>query len=224
MSASLLEVLAVGTLLVLLAGTAAVAVGGYLAWRVLRRRYRSFRSHGAVLGATALWQTASSTRWGRGDVPANPAELAGSTSGQVRRILWRGVDAAVAAVRTADDVGAVVADLPSLSHRLEAAALDLDKVLRIDPAGRVPATVAEQVAEVLRAAADIRGAAQMSAGDVAGERVRNLTAEAAHELHLLDVGLASMRATGPAATPNAAPTTPYELASLPVLPEPPRAS
>jgi len=222
MSASLLEVLAVGTLLVLLAGTTAIAVGGYLAWRVLRRRYRSFRSHGAVLGATALWQAASSTRWGRGDVPPNAVELAASTSGQVRRILWRGVDAAVAAVRTADDVGAVVADLPGLSHRLETAALDLDKVLRIDPAGRVAAPVAEQVAEILRAAADIRGAAQLSAGDVAGERVRNLTADAAHELHLLDVGLASMRETGSAAMPNSAPQASYELASLPVLPEPPR--
>jgi hypothetical protein len=223
MSATVLELVLTASLLVLVGATAAAAVVGYLGWRYVRRRTRAFRSHGLVLGATALWQSAATTRWGRrGSDAPDVVELRSWTSGQVRRALWRGVDGAAAAVRAADEVGAVVADLPSLCRHLEASAADLDKVLRIDAAGPVPLVVAEQVAHVLQAAAEVRAAAQASAGHAAGERVHHLVEDAARELHLLEVGMASMRASGPAAGVIPASAAPAPEAGSPGLPAPPR--
>jgi len=231
MPATFLELVLTGALLVRATARGAAAVAGYLGWRYLRRRLRAFRSHGLVLGATSLWQSAATTRWGRGTGTPDAAELRGWSSAQVRRALWRGVDGAAAAVRTADEVGGVVADLPSLCRHLEASAADLDKVLRIDPTGPVPDAVAAQAAHVLQAAAEVRAAAQGSAGHAAGERVHHLVEDAARELHLLDVGMASMRATGPAAAAIPAAAVPAPPAASPgvtvhpeltVLPEPPR--
>ncbi len=104
--------------------------------------------------------------------------------------------------------------------------VDLDRVLRIDPASPVPAAEATRVAEVLRAASDIRSAVQAAAGEVAGERVDQLLGDAARELHLLEVGRAALRATGPAApslpmaAPPAAPASGGD--APPGLPAPPR--
>ena len=111
----------------------------------------------------------------------------------MRRELWRSVDQAAAAVRTATEVGAPTADLPVLCRRLQSAAVDLDKVLRVETSGPVPAEVARQAGDVMRAASDVRNAAVASASDANGERVRQLTHDAENEIGLLDAGLASAR-------------------------------
>jgi hypothetical protein len=195
MVASFLESLALGV--VVLAGLfCAVALTGcYFLWRNVRRRMRAFRSHGAVIGAAALWESAASNRWNRTAVPATAAEVAGWSSTRVRKELWRSVDRAATAVRTADSVGAPTAELPSLCRRLQAAATDIDKVLRVDPAAPVPAALHAQVVEVMRAADDVQQAAVASAGEAGSQRIRELTEDAGNEVALLDAGLATLRST-----------------------------
>ena len=196
MVASFLESLALGV--VLLAGLVSVAAltGGFLLWRFARRRLRALRSHGAVIGATAVWEAAASNRWNRTGAPVTAADIARWSSTRVRKELWRSVDRAASAVRTADSVGAPTAELPSLCRRLQAAATDLDKVLRVDPAAPVPAALCGQVLEVMRAADDVQQAAVASAGEASSHRVRELTEDAGHEVTLLDAGLASLRTAG----------------------------
>jgi hypothetical protein len=174
----------------------AALAGGYLLWRFARKRIRALRTHGAVIGATAVWEAASSNRWNRSGVPTSAADVASWSSTRVRKELWRSVDRAASAVRAADSVGAPTAELPSLCRRLQAAATDIDKVLRVDPAARVPAALCDQVVEVMRAADDVQQAAVGSAGEANSQRVRELTEDAGTELTLLDAGLASLRATG----------------------------
>ena len=196
MTGSILESLALGV--VLFAGTLmlAVATGGFLLWRYGRRKLRAFRSHGAVVGAGALWDMAASNRWNRSGAEVTEAEIRQWSSARVGKEMWRSVDRATAAVRAADDLGGPTAELPSLCRRLQAAAVDIDKVLRVDPAAPVPGTVSDQVLEVIRAAADVQQAAVASAGEASAQRLRDLTDDAGHELSLLDAGLASMRASG----------------------------
>ena len=83
-----------------------------------------------------------------------------------------------------------------MCRRLQAAAVDIDKVLRVDSAARVPAALGDQVLEVMRAAADVQQAAVASAGEASAQRIRDLTEDAGHELSLLDAGLDSMRTSG----------------------------
>ena len=196
MVASILESVALGALVLSGLVFLALVAGGFLLWRYARRRLRALRSHGAVIGASAVWEAAASNRWNRGDVPATPGDVASWSSTRVRKELWRSVDRAAAAVRAADAVQAPTADLPSLCRRLQAAATDIDKVLRVDPAARVPASLCDQVVEVMRAADDVQQAAVASAGEVGSQRVRELTEDAGNELTFLDAGLATLRATG----------------------------
>jgi hypothetical protein len=168
-------------------------VGAYLLWRYGRRKWRAFHAHGAVVGAVALWEaTARRRRAGDGSVPSD-GELASWSPRVLRRELWHSVDQASAAVRAATGVGAPTAELPALCRRLHAAAVDLDKILRVTPAAPVPADVAGQAGDIMRAAADVGAAAVASASDANGERVRRLTDDAGHEIALLDAGLASAR-------------------------------
>ena len=180
---------------VLLVGFVSVAVvtAGFLLWRYGRRKLLAFRSHGAVIGATALWDMAASNRWNRPVAAVTPAELQQWSAARVSKEMWHAVDRAASAVRAADEVGGPTAELPSLCRRLQAAAVDIDKVLRVDPGSRVPAPLGGQVLDVMRAAADVQGAAMTSAGEASSQRVRDLTEDAGHELSLLDAGLASMR-------------------------------
>jgi len=196
MVASLLESLALGVVLV--AGMCALALltGGFLLWRYGRRKLRALRSHGAVIGATAVWDAAASNRWNRNGAPVTEAAVVQWSATRVRKELWRSVDRAASAVRAADAVDAPTAELPSLCRRLQAAATDIDKVLRVDPAARVPAALCDQVVEVMRAADDVQRAAVASAGEANSHRVRELTEDAGHELELLDAGLASIRRPG----------------------------
>jgi hypothetical protein len=118
------------------------------------------------------------------------------SAARVGKEMWRSVDRATAAVRAADELGGPTAELPSLCRRLQAAAVDIDKVLRVDPGARVPAPLGDQILEVMRAAADVQQAAVASAGEASTQRVRELTEDAGHELSLLDAGLTSMRSSG----------------------------
>ena len=196
MTGSILESLALGV--VLFAGMLmlAVATGGFLLWRYGRRKLRAFRSHGAVVGAGALWDMAASNRWNRSGSEVTATEIGQWSSARVAKEMWRSVDRATAAVRAADDLGGPTAELPSLCRRLQAAAVDIDKVLRVDPAAPVPGGVGDQVLEVIRASADVQQAAVTSAGEASAQRLRELTDDAGHELTILDAGLASMRASG----------------------------
>ncbi len=126
-----------------------------------------------------------------------PDDVSRWTSRQVRKEMWRAVDLADAAVRAAGGVGAPTASLPSLCRRLHAAAVGLDRVLRVESAGIVPADVAVQATDVMRAASDIQRAAVASANDANGQRVRDLAHDADHEIQCLDAGLASARAVLP---------------------------
>ena len=196
MAASILESLALGVVLMVGLVSAAALTGGFLLWRYARKRFRALRTHGAVIGATAVWEAAASNRWNRTGVPTSAADVASWSSTRVRKELWRSVDRAASAVRAADSVGAPTAELPSLCRRIQAAATDIDMVLRVDPAAQVPAALCDQVVEVMRAADAVQQAAVGSAGEASSHRVRELTEDAGNELALLDAGLESLRTAG----------------------------
>ncbi len=167
-------------------------VMSFLLWRYGRRKWHAFHSHGAVIGAKAVWNATSSVRVGpRGPIDAEDVDQ--WSPRQVRRELWRAVDQAEAAVRAADDLGGPTASLPSLCRRLHEAAISLDQVLRVEPSGGVPPAIAAQAKEVMRAAEDIQAAAVASASDATGQRVADLTCDAEEEIRLLDAGLSSAR-------------------------------
>ncbi len=196
MQASLWEPLLAGTALFLALMLAGLLVTGFLLWRLARRKWRAFHSHGAVIGATALWE-ATAVRRRRGGEPTSPEEVGRWTPGRARKEMWRAVDRADAAVRAAADVNAPTAELPSLCRRLQAAAMDLDTVLRVEPAGPVATQLRAQVHEVIRAAGDVQRAAVASASDANAQKVADLTRDAGHEIQLLDAGLDSARAALP---------------------------
>ena len=196
MDASILESLFLGLVVLAGLGFLALATAGFVLWRMASRKLRALRSHGAVIGATAVWEAAASNRWNRTATPATSADLAQWSGTRVRKEMWISVDRASAAVRAADEVGGPTAELGSLCRRLNWAATDIDKVLRVDPAAKVGGALYDQVAELIRVADDVQKAAVASAGDAGSQRIRDLTEDAEHELALLDAGLASMRAPG----------------------------
>ncbi len=196
MLAALWEPVLAGALIVATLLMVGLVVAGFLLWRYGRRKWRAFHSHGAVIGAVALWE-ATATHGFRRRPPFTPEEVVRGTPRQVRRELWRAVDQAGAAVRAATQAGAPTASLPGLCRRLHEVAVGLDQVLRVESAGTVPAEVASQAIEVMRAANDVKEAAMASAGDATGQRVRDLVRDADHEIQCLDAGLASARAALP---------------------------
>jgi len=188
--------LVVGALAFLGLLAAAVLVAGYMAWRFARTKWRAFHAHGAVVAASALWESVGSGRLH----PRGPVshESAGQwPARRVRKEMWRAVDQADAAVRAAVDVGAPTASLPSLCARLREAAVQLDQVLRVDLAALAPVPVCDQAVEIMRAAEDLQRAAVAAASDATAHRVEDLTRDAGQEIELLDAGLASARAALP---------------------------
>lgn len=175
---------------------AGLVVTGFLLWRLVRRKWRAFHAHGAVIGATALWE-ATAVRRRRGGESTSPEEVGQWTPGRARKEMWRAVDRADAAVRAAADLSAPTAELPSVCRRLQAAAMDLDKVLRVEPAGLVATELRTQVHDVMQAAGDVQRAAVAAASDANGQRVGELTRDADHEIQLLEAGLASAQAALP---------------------------
>jgi hypothetical protein len=198
--AALWEPILVGTLVVALLFMAGLAVTGFLLWRYGRRRWRAFQSHGAVVGAAALWEATRYAGSGRGSIhrqPRSSEEIHGWPPRRVRKEVWRAVDQAESAVRVATQAGAPTASLPMLCRRLHEVAVHLDQVLRVESSGPVPAEVAAQAVEVMRAAAGVQKAAVDSASDANGERVRDLVRDAEQEIQCLDAGVASARAVLP---------------------------
>lgn len=190
--ASILVDLVVGAFVFVSLLAAAVATTAFVAWRYGRRKWRALRAHGAVVGAGALWAAISSRHVGSRPADSE-ADLTGRPSRLVRKELWRSVDRADGAVRTADDLGSSTASLPSLCRQLRQTAIALDRILRVDPSRPVSPALADQVFGVMRAASDIQGAALSSAGEATGPRVDELTRDAGNELACLDAGLASAR-------------------------------
>ncbi len=196
MTASIWLPIIAGALVLLVTVMVATVAGAYLLWRYGRRRWRAFHSHGAVTAATALWETTASG-WFRPRRPVAADQAAQWPARRLRKEMWRAVDQADAAIRAARDVGAPTASLPSLSRRLRATAVSLDQVLRVEPSGPVPAPVAEQALDVVKAAGDLQRAAVVSASDATGHQVADLSRDADQEISLLDAGLASARAALP---------------------------
>ncbi|MGA3149863.1 MAG: hypothetical protein ABSF33_20685 [Acidimicrobiales bacterium] len=196
MLAALWEPILAGALVFATLLMAGVVVATFLLWRYGRRKWRAFHSHGAVIGAVALWE-ATARRGFRRRAPVTSEDMYRETPRQVRKELWRAVDQARAAVRAAADAGAPTASLPALCRRLQEVAVALDQVLRVESSGTVPREVAEQVVEVVRAATDVQQAAVASASDANGQRVRDLVRDAGQEIQCLDAGLASVRAALP---------------------------
>jgi hypothetical protein len=194
--AALWEPILAGTLLLATLFMGGVAVAAYMVWRYGRRKWRAFHSHGAVIGALALWEATASAGFRR-RAPWSPEDVRTWTPRRVRKELWRSVDQADAAVRAAAQAGASTASLPMLCRRLSELAVRLDQVLRVESTGVVPAEVASQSIEVMRAASDVQRAAVASASDANGQRVRDLTRDADHEIQCLDAGLASVQAVLP---------------------------
>ncbi len=183
----------IGVLVFLSLITATVAATGFLLWRYGRRKWRALRTHSAVVGAGVLWGAVSS-RHLRPRAPTCSADMEDWPARLVRKEMWRGVDRAESAVRTADELGGPTASLPSLCRRLRHAAVGLDRILRVEPERPVPPALAAQAFDVLRAAGDVQRAAVASAGDATGHQVDELWRDADHELQCLDAGLASTRA------------------------------
>ena len=192
MVASLWEPILAGALIFATLCLVGMAVASYLVVRFGRRKWRAFHAHGAVVGATALWQAASTAGHRRAG-PGPTGDAHQWTSRRLRRELWRSVDQAEAAVRVATQAGAPTASLPGLCRRLHDVAEGLDRVLRVAPAGTAPGEIASQAAEVMQAASDVARAAVASAGDASSPQVQALVRDADHEIQCLDAGLASAR-------------------------------
>jgi hypothetical protein len=190
------EPILAGALIFALVCMAGAVLSAFLLFRFGRRKWRAFHSHGAVVGAVALWEATSTAGFRRRGAWA-AEDVYRWTPRQVRKELWRAVDHAGAAVRTATEAGGVVASLPVLCGRLHQVAVELDQVLRVEPAGTVSPEVAAQVIEVMRAACDVQKAAVASASDANGQRVRDLVRDADNEIQCLDAGLSSARAVLP---------------------------
>lgn len=206
MLAALWEPILVGALVLAMLLMGGVVVVGFLLWRYGRRKWRAFHSHGAVIGAVALWEATAEHGFGRRGRQGSwtPEDVYQWTPRQVRKELWRAVDQAGSAVRAASGAGAPTASLPALCRRLNEVAVGLDQVLRVESTGAVPRQVAAQAIEVMRAAGDVKEAAVASASDANGQRVNDLVRDADHEIQCLDAGLASARSVLPPGTAEAA--------------------
>ena len=156
------EPLLIGALVFGFLVMATLVTGAFLLWRYGRRKWRAFHSHGAVVGAMALWD-ATSGGFLRPRSPMTPTDATQWRAAKVRKEMWRAVDQAEAAVRAADGVGAPIAEMPSLCRSLRTAAIGLDQVLRVEPAGMVPPPLAAQALDITRAARDLQDAAVASA-------------------------------------------------------------
>ncbi len=190
---------AVAVLFVL--GMAAMVVGALLVARAVHRRWRRVRSHGIVIALLAIWDATAALR-----VRRRPRTTVGeslwASPKQVRRVLRRAVADTVDSVRTAEGLGAPVGELPAVTRRLQATAADLDRVLRLEPQGSVPANVRDQVRDLLRAAGEVRSVAVVAAGDACDPAVAELVRDAADEARLLQAGLLHVRSASRATSPG----------------------
>ena len=168
-------------------GAAAVVV----TWIRLRRRWRALRSSTALRAGMALLgvlRARGASRWRGGPWPGGAQEPA-----VLRLELWQSVDAATRAVQAAERAGGTVGDLPSLCRRLRAASEELDRLLVLAggaPLGPPAEGLGRQVADARDAAASIRRAALVSAGDAAAARMGPLADDARREVECVTTGVA----------------------------------
>ena len=178
--------------LLFLLGLGAAVAGAVLVTHRVRRRWRLVRSHGAVVLLLGVWEAIGARRVRHQPVRSFD-EGFWSSPRHVRRELRQSVAAANETVRTAEELGAPVAELPVLCRRLEWAATDLDRVLRLDSSGPVPVSMRGSVHDVLRAAEDVRRVAVTAAGEACDPSVAELVRDTADEVRVLGAGLASAR-------------------------------
>lgn len=181
----------------LLAVMAVVVVGlglvtaAVVTWIRLRRRWRALRSSTALRTGVALvgvLRARGVSRWRVASWPGGAQEPA-----VLRLALWQSVDAATRAVQAAERAGGTVGELPSLCRRLRAASEDLDRLLVLAagaPLGAPAEGLGRQVADARDAAASIRRAALVSAGDAAGARMGPLADDARREVECVTTGVA----------------------------------
>lgn len=175
-------------LAVLLLAVGAVALGGFLAYRYVLRRWLFVRDHVVTRAALATWDGVRAARLRR---PGHAAGSSGRWSPtRARREIWKAVGAADQSLEHARQAGAPTAELPSLLRRLHQSAAELDRLLTLDPGAP---SLRPQVEHLLAAASDIRRAAVDAAGDVAAPQIRELAADAEREFLAIREGLARSR-------------------------------
>ena len=168
----------------------------FLLWRYGRRKWRAFHSHGAVVGAVALWEATAAARF----------ETAGAVDarGRVPGGTPTGAQGALAVGRPgrAPPCGRPPRPVrrPPRSRalcRLHEVAVGLDQVLRVESVGTVPGRGGGAGHRGHAGGRRRPAAAVASASDANGQRVRDLVRDADHEIQCLDAGLASARAALP---------------------------
>ena len=87
MLASLWEPILAGALIVLTLCVVGAGLTAFLLFRYGRRKWRAFHSHGAVVGAVALWEATAPGLRGRG--AGVPEDVYHGDHAQVRKELWR---------------------------------------------------------------------------------------------------------------------------------------
>lgn len=176
---------------VVVVGLGLVAAAVVVTWVRLRRRWRALRSSTALRTGVALLgvlRARGTSRWRVGSWAGGAQEPA-----VLRLALWQSVDAATRAVQAAERAGGTVGELPSLCRRLRAASEDLDRLLVLAggaPLGAPAEGLGRQVADARDAAASIRRAALVSAGDAAAARMGPLADDARREVECVTTGVA----------------------------------
>ncbi len=175
---------------------AAVLVAAFfLARAYIRRHWRAVGGHVATRGVLAGVSLLAAGRE-RFSARATPEQLSRGTAARVRRRMWTSVEDAEVAVAHAQAQDAPVAELPSVSRSLRAAATELDALLRHErrlPAGARPDAVRRQVAEVIGASRDVQAAALQAGSDAAEPRVRSLVERAGDEVEIVAAAVARLR-------------------------------
>ncbi len=173
------------------------AVAAYfLVRREVRRRWRLVQGHTVTRGVLAGAATLTAWRDRRG-IRALSGELRHANAARTRRLMWRAIDDAEAAVKHADTRNAPVAELPSVCRSLRSVGGELDQMLRLErrlPAGQGgPDAIRIQVAEVIGAAQDVQSAALRACSDATAPQIQSLVRTAREEIDLVGAALSRMR-------------------------------
>jgi len=173
-----------------------VVTAFFLVRRTVRRRWREVRGHPVTRGVLAGASTLSAWR-DRGGMRAPSGELRHATAPRTRRLMWRAIEDAEAAVQHADARHAPVAELPSVCRSLRHVGGELDQMLRLErrlSAGQGgPDAVRSQVADVIRAAQDVQSAALRACSDATAPQIQALVRTAREEVEIVGAALTRLR-------------------------------
>jgi hypothetical protein len=187
-------------LLVLVIAGGVLALGAVAAYflvrRVVRRRWREVRGHAVTRGVVAGASTFTAWR-ARAGLRAPSGELRHATPPHARRLMWRAIQDAEAAVQHADARHAPVAELPAVCRSLRHVGAELDQMLRLErrlPTGQGgPDAVRTQVSDVIRAAQDVQSAALRACSDATEPQIQSLVRTARDEIEIVGAALSRMR-------------------------------